>query len=155
MAACAPISGFAPAPKPEVKLAPNCILLGTELFSNACESVLQITKSTPLICCVNMWFTALLPPPPTPITFIVLDCVFGMLNEMLSNSVLIITFYYILFFLYYKCTLKRSLRTHFFYSALSKKSLRLSVNLSKNDFFFFDFGFSSMAVSFSDISALS
>ncbi|MFT4851310.1 MAG: hypothetical protein ACI83B_003876, partial [Sediminicola sp.] len=38
------------------------------------------------------------PPPPTPITFMVFDCVFGMLNEMLSNSVLIIALYCNLFF---------------------------------------------------------
>ena len=69
-----------------------------------------------------MWFTALLPPPPTPITFIVLDCDFGMSNKMLSNSVLIITFLL--------CCL-------FFtnYSALSKNSFNPSVNFSKKDFF--------------------
>jgi len=89
-AACAPISGFAPAPKPDVKWAPNWILLGIGLFSSACASVLQITKSTPWICLLYIWFTALLPPPPTPITLMALDCDFGMSNEMLSNSSLII-----------------------------------------------------------------
>ena len=48
-AALSPISGLAPAPKPEVNSTPICILLGTGLISKACKSVLQITKSTPFI----------------------------------------------------------------------------------------------------------
>ena len=72
-AACSPICGLAPAPKPSVKLTPNCILLGTELLSRACASVLQTTKSTPFIPNWNMWFMALLPPPPTPITLMTFD----------------------------------------------------------------------------------
>ena len=46
---CSPILGLAPAPRPSVRSIPNWILFGTALFSNACASVLQITKSTPLI----------------------------------------------------------------------------------------------------------
>src|SRR5690606_39887416 len=71
-AACSPTSGLAPAPRPSVRDTPNWILLGTELFCRAWESVLQITKSTPLIPALNMWLMALLPPPPTPITFMTL-----------------------------------------------------------------------------------
>ena len=54
MAACSPTSGLAPAPKPSVNDTPNCILFGTGLLSKACESVLQITKSTPFIPAWNM-----------------------------------------------------------------------------------------------------
>ena len=73
IAALDPISGFAPAPNPSVKSIPSWILLGTPLLFSACASVLQITKSTPLIPCLNIWLMALLPPPPTPITLITLD----------------------------------------------------------------------------------
>ena len=51
---CSPISGFAPAPKPSVRVTPSWILLGTGLLSKACESVLQITKSTPFIPWLNI-----------------------------------------------------------------------------------------------------
>ena len=34
-AACFPTSGFEPAPKPSVRLAPSCILIGTGLASKA------------------------------------------------------------------------------------------------------------------------
>ncbi|MNR38365.1 hypothetical protein D3C85_1564610 [compost metagenome] len=44
-----PTSGIEPAPIPSVKLAPNCTLFGIGLNSNACASVLQIIKSTPVI----------------------------------------------------------------------------------------------------------
>ena len=48
-AALFPISGFEPAPNPSVSSAPSWIFTGTLLASKACESVLQTTKSTPLI----------------------------------------------------------------------------------------------------------
>ncbi|OPZ19484.1 MAG: hypothetical protein BWZ05_00060 [Bacteroidetes bacterium ADurb.BinA245] len=67
--ACLPISGLAPAPSPCVRCGPSCILLGILLDCNACASVLQIIKFTPSIFWLCMWFTALPPPPPTPITF--------------------------------------------------------------------------------------
>ena len=54
LAAKLPISGFAPAPSPSVRETPNWILIGTGLFSKAWESVLQTTKSTPEIPCLNM-----------------------------------------------------------------------------------------------------
>ena len=53
-AAFLPISGLLPAPSPSVSSVPNCILVGTGLASNACESVLQTTKSTPSIPFSNM-----------------------------------------------------------------------------------------------------
>ena len=40
----------------------------TVLEAKACESVLQIIKSAPLIFRLSMCFTALDPPPPIPIT---------------------------------------------------------------------------------------
>ncbi len=83
---CSPTSGLAPAPSPSVRESPNWILLGTGEFCNACASVLQTTKSTPLIPDWNMWLIALLPPPPTPITLITLLWFFGRSNAMLSNS---------------------------------------------------------------------
>ena len=43
IAAFSPITGSAPAPKPSVSLIPNWTLLGTGLFSKACESVLHTT----------------------------------------------------------------------------------------------------------------
>ena len=42
-----PISGFAPAPKPEVSVGPICTFKGIALASNAFISVLHNTKSTP------------------------------------------------------------------------------------------------------------
>ena len=54
LAAIAPTSGLAPAPRPSVKVAPNWILIGTGLSFNACASVFEITKSTPLIPFLNM-----------------------------------------------------------------------------------------------------
>ena len=44
-----PTSGIEPAPIPSVRLAPNCTLFGMGLSSNACASVLQIMKSTPVM----------------------------------------------------------------------------------------------------------
>jgi len=117
-AAFSPISGFAPAPSPSVKVTPNWILFGTELFSKAWESVLQTTKSTPFIPAWNIWLMALLPPPPTPITLMTFDWFFGKSNEMSPNSVLLINSV-LLVVLY------------LFYSALSKKSLNFSAHLSK------------------------
>ena len=46
-AASRPTSGFAPAPKPRVKLAPSWILLAALLFANDCASVLALMYSTP------------------------------------------------------------------------------------------------------------
>ncbi len=54
IAAFLPTSGTEPAPRPSVRLAPNCTLFGIGLLSKACESVLQMIKSTPLIPCLYM-----------------------------------------------------------------------------------------------------
>ncbi|MNL01597.1 hypothetical protein D3C87_1220720 [compost metagenome] len=75
-----PTSGIEPAPIPSVKLAPNCTLLGIGLDSKAWASVLQIIKSTPVIPDRYIWFTALPPPPPTPITLMIEDLSFNISN---------------------------------------------------------------------------
>src|SRR5258705_2180060 len=72
-----PISGLAPAPSPCVRLGPSWIRLGILLQANAWASVLQVIKFTPSIDWPNMWLTALLPPPPTPITLMIDDFSFG------------------------------------------------------------------------------
>ena len=69
-AASLPICGLAPAPKPLVNSAPICILIGACELLNTCKSVLATIKSTPFNPDSIMRFTALLPPPPTPITLI-------------------------------------------------------------------------------------
>ena len=70
-AAWAPMSGFAPAPSPLVIFSP--IWIFDEAFdrSKACLSVLTAINSTPLIPESTILFTAFVPAPPTPITFMV------------------------------------------------------------------------------------
>ena len=69
-AAWRPTSGFAPAPSPFVSLTPSCSFFGARLICKACRSVLAAMNSTPSTPASIMRFTALLPPPPTPITLI-------------------------------------------------------------------------------------
>ena len=70
-AACAPISGLAPAPNPLVIFSPICILEGAFDSNKACLSVLTAINSTPFIPESTILFTALFPAPPIPITLIV------------------------------------------------------------------------------------
>mmetsp|Transcript_13510 Transcript_13510/g.44655 ORF Transcript_13510/g.44655 Transcript_13510/m.44655 type:complete len:271 (-) Transcript_13510:247-1059(-) len=67
-----PISGFPPAPRPLVSSLPIWMWLAweTAAVAMACESVLTIQNSTPLMSLPTMRFTALDPPPPTPTTLI-------------------------------------------------------------------------------------
>ena len=67
MASSRPRSALLPAPRP----GPICILLLTLQLANAAASVLHTTKFTPVMPIVCMWFTALPPAPPTPITMII------------------------------------------------------------------------------------
>ena len=67
-AAFSPISGFAPAPKPLVSFSPIWIRVSALESINACASQLTAINSTPFTPAVIIRFTALLPPPPTPIT---------------------------------------------------------------------------------------
>ena len=67
-AACAPTSGFAPAPSPRVSSLPTSSLTSASLISKACASVLIAMNSTPLSPSSIMRLTALTPPPPIPTT---------------------------------------------------------------------------------------
>src|SRR5204863_246061 len=67
-AAARPTFGSAPAPRPFVSLLPICSLLGAALVRSACMSVLAMMNSTPSSPERTIRFTALQPPPPTPIT---------------------------------------------------------------------------------------
>ena len=67
-AARRPTSGFAPAPSPLVSLTPSCSLIAALELCSACTSVLAAMNSTPSTWAAIMRLTALLPPPPTPIT---------------------------------------------------------------------------------------
>ena len=69
-AARRPISGFAPAPSPLVSFTPSCSFTAAFELCSACTSVFAAINSTPSTCAAIMRFTALLPPPPTPITLI-------------------------------------------------------------------------------------
>ena len=69
-AACRPMFGSAPAPSPLVSLWPICTFTPARLWSSACTSVLATMNSTPPRPTSTIRFTALLPPPPTPITLI-------------------------------------------------------------------------------------
>src|SRR5712692_2011846 len=80
-AALRPISGLAPAPSPLVSLAPSCSLSGAAESSSACRSVLAAMNSTPSTLARIMRLTALVPPPPTPITLIRAPCSRSSLNE--------------------------------------------------------------------------
>ena len=57
-----------PAPRPRVILSPIRILCGASDCRSACASVLQAMNSTPIISARIIRLTALLPPPPTPMT---------------------------------------------------------------------------------------
>ena len=67
-AACRPTFGSAPAPSPFVSLLPICSLIGAAFCRSACRSVLATMNSTPSRPTWTMRLTALLPPPPMPIT---------------------------------------------------------------------------------------
>ena len=60
--------GSPPAPRPRVILSPMRILCGASDWSSAWASVLTAMNSTPINSARIMRLTALLPPPPTPMT---------------------------------------------------------------------------------------
>src|SRR5712692_3538926 len=74
-AALRPTSGLAPAPRPLVSFAPSCSFTGACDSFNACRSVLAVMNSTPSRLARIMRFTALHPPPPTPITLHFIGCI--------------------------------------------------------------------------------
>ena len=63
-----PIVLSPPAPRPRVILSPIRILCGASDWRSAWASVLQAMNSTPIISARIIRLTALLPPPPTPMT---------------------------------------------------------------------------------------
>ena len=63
-----PTLGSPPAPRPRVILSPMRILLGASDWSSACASELTEMNSTPMSSARIIRLTALLPPPPTPMT---------------------------------------------------------------------------------------
>ena len=63
-----PISGFAPAPLPEVTFSPIWIFCSASERARACLSVLIAIRWTPLMPALPMRLIAFPPPPPTPIT---------------------------------------------------------------------------------------
>src|SRR5205807_186252 len=69
-----PTSGFEPAPRPCVSLAPSWIFIGAGEARRACMSVLATMNSTPVNSAFIMRLTALPPPPPSPITLIFAAC---------------------------------------------------------------------------------
>src|SRR6266699_1037723 len=73
-AALRPTSGLAPAPRPLVSFAPSCSFTGACESFSACRSVLAVMNSTPSSLARIMRFTALHPPPPTPMTLIFAGC---------------------------------------------------------------------------------
>src|SRR5215467_2125612 len=73
-AALRPTSGLAPAPSPLVSFAPSCNFTGACESFSACKSVFAAMNSTPSSFARIMRFTALQPPPPTPMTLIFAGC---------------------------------------------------------------------------------
>ena len=89
LAAALAFSGFAPAPRPLHVSGPSRILFSTATLSKACLSVFITTKSTPVMPLLAMCATALHPPPPTPITFIIEDSADGPSNFTIFSSSII------------------------------------------------------------------
>ena len=69
-AACRPISGSEPAPRPRVISRPMSSFTSASLPSSDCASVLTAMNSTPFRPASIIRLTALQPPPPTPTTLI-------------------------------------------------------------------------------------
>src|SRR5439155_18617623 len=69
-----PTSGFEPAPRPCVSFAPSWSFTGAGEAWRACTSVLATMNSTPVNSAAIIRLTALLPPPPRPMTLIFAAC---------------------------------------------------------------------------------
>ena len=69
-AACSPISGTPPAPRPPVISGPKTILFKAFEVERACLSVFATQNSTFPMSSSIILLTALLPAPPTPMTTI-------------------------------------------------------------------------------------
>ena len=90
-AACLPISGLLPAPRPLVVLGPMSKRLGTGDMLSACRSVLMEMNSTPWVPDFTILLTTLLPAPPTPTTLIAttLSGPFSALTSMFVPPILV------------------------------------------------------------------
>ena len=80
-------SGRFPAPSPSVIERPSCNFTGTGDSFNAWLSVLHRTNVTSCMPSRYMWFTALPPPPPTPITLMIFGESVGKSNCTISSIV--------------------------------------------------------------------
>ena len=94
--ALAPISGFAPAPRPFVNFSPICTFIGALHNDNACLSVLIAINSTPSTFSSIIRFTALFPAPPTPTT-IIFAFVLSSLDFISSKAASSFIFFYSLY----------------------------------------------------------
>src|SRR6202521_5503037 len=90
-AAFRPTSGLAPAPRPLVSFAPSCSFTGACDSFRACRSVLAVMNSTPSSLARIMRFTALHPPPPTPMTLIFAGCSSSLKLIRIPASLVVIT----------------------------------------------------------------
>src|SRR4029077_1535146 len=91
-AALRPTSGLAPAPSPLVSFAPSCNFTGACDSFSACRSVFAVINSTPSSLARIMRFTALHPPPPTPMTLIFAGCSSSLKLMRIPASLVVITF---------------------------------------------------------------
>src|SRR5216684_2888455 len=91
-AALRPTSGLAPAPRPLVSFAPSCSFTGACDSFSACRSVLAVMNSTPSSLARIMRFTALHPPPPTPMTLIFAGCSSSLKLMRIPASLVVISF---------------------------------------------------------------
>ena len=87
-AASRPRSGLFPAPSPSVNFSPKRTLIGTGLRYRAWRSVLQTMNDTSAMPRSYIWFTALLPPPPTPVTMMIDGVILGRSNSIISGILL-------------------------------------------------------------------
>ena len=78
-------AGRLPAPRPSL---PSCSFTGTGESFNAWLSVLHSTNVTSCMPSRYMWFTALPPPPPTPITLMIFGESVGKSNCAISSMII-------------------------------------------------------------------
>ena len=78
-------AGRFPAPRPSL---PSCSFTGTGESFNAWLSVLHSTNVTSCMPSRYMWFTALPPPPPTPITLMIFGESVGKSNCAISSMII-------------------------------------------------------------------
>mmetsp|Transcript_15578 Transcript_15578/g.25800 ORF Transcript_15578/g.25800 Transcript_15578/m.25800 type:complete len:250 (-) Transcript_15578:232-981(-) len=85
-----PSPGSPPVPSPRVSFVPICSLLEAFEARRACASVFTAQKSTPDNSDAIIRLTALLPPPPTPITLIFTLSAYGFSERALAVAVVLL-----------------------------------------------------------------